>query len=432
MKDFFNFKLLKTSYFQELIGALSTFSAMVYIIVVHPTLLSEAGLPFGPIMTVTILITAFSTFLMGILGKVPLAVAPAMGIAAYFSFTLIQKNHMKVEQGLFVIFLSSLSILILNIFQIRKKILNKIPQELIIGITSGIGLFLVTVGLKQIGLIKLNHFGLIGFNGFDITTCLLTFLGLFLIAFFEKLNISGAFILTILLGWVISIFLGLTKVDQIVAIPPSFSSTFLLLEMPKELKFEFFKAFLSIFLVAIFDSSAGLLTLKRLLPSEAKNFDMQKALYPDAIGSTIGSLFGTTSLAIHLESMAGLHAGARSGFTSLIISGLFLVCLFFYPLASSIPIFASAPCVMAVGFLMAKELKQLIKMPLLKKIPMVLTAITMPLTMSLYQGFKVGFISLGILSLLFPQKVERSKTILIFAILFILEQLLVLLNFHSL
>jgi AGZA family xanthine/uracil permease-like MFS transporter len=422
MKDFFNFSALKTTYKKELIGALSSFSAMVYIIIVHPTILAEAGLPFGSIMTVTILVTAISSFLMGILGKIPLAVAPALGVSAYFSFTLIQKNHLPLSYGLFIVFLAATCILVMNFLGLRKKILDEIPEELASGITGGIGLFLIMVGLKQINLIKVGSLGLIVFNRFDTPIVLLTLFGVLLIYLFEKLKIESAFILSILINWAIAIIIGYATLKGIVAMPPSFSSTLFLLSAPSYFSFDLVKGFLSIFLVTLFDSSAGLLTLRKLLPKEAKNFNLQRALYPDAIGSFFGSLLGTSSMAIHIESLAGVQAGAKSGLTACLIGLLFLSCLFFYPLASSIPAFASAPVIIAIGVLMAKQLKVLELQSPIKKIAPILTAIMMPLTLSLYQGFKIGFITLGILSLLQPKKIKRSKMIFIFFVLFVFEQ----------
>ena len=424
MKTYFKFDELRTTYKKEFIGAFSTFSAMVYIIFVHPSILSTAGLSFGAVMTVTILITAFSTFLMGMLGKVPFAVAPAMGVSAYFSFTLIQKNHLAASIGLFIIFLAALCILFMNFFHLRKKILNSIPDELLIGITGGIGLFLIAVGLKQIGIVTLNGYGFITLNSVDPAILTLSALGLFLIFLFQRLRWDAAFILSILINWIISCAFGLSNLDGIFAFPPSIKDTFFLLELPKTFSYEFFKGFLSIFLVTLFDSSAGLISLKKSLPKEAQNFDMQKALYPDAIGSLTGSLLGTSSLAIHLESMAGIHGGARSGFASIIVSGLFLSCLFFYPLASSVPTFASAPVIISIGLLMARQLKELLHLPWIKKITPFTTAIIMPLTLSLYQGFKLGFILLGLIGIIFPKKMPISKTIFVFFILFAFEQIL--------
>ncbi len=424
MRKFFEFAALKTNYKKEMIGALSTFSAMVYIIIVHPSILANAGLPFGSIMSVTILITAFTTALMGILGKAPLAIAPALGVSGYFTFTLVLKNKMPVEQALFIVFLSGVIILALNIFDIRKKILKEIPEELVAGITGGIGLFLITIGFKQIELIKIGSHGFITLNSIDPSIGFMTLFGVLLIYALHKAQIEAAFILSILINWGIAIILGYATVKGFVALPPSIKPTFLLLSPPSYFSYDLFKGFLSIFLVTLFDSSAGLLTLKKALPAEARHFDMQKVLYPDAIGSTIGSFLGTSSLAIHLESLAGIHSGSKSGFTAIVVSILFIFCLFFYPLASSIPLFASAPVIISIGFLMARQLKDIFEFPEIKRIAPLLTAVTMPITLSLYQGFKIGFILTGLLTLFFPKKMERSKTVLLFMTLFILESLL--------
>ena len=421
MKKFFHFDELKTTYRKEILGGLSTFSAMAYIIIVHPTIMQQATLPFGAMMTVTILITALATLLMGLYPKIPLACAPAMGVSAYFAFTLVQKNQIPADQALGIVFLAALTIFILNLFQLRRKILNGIPEELIAGITGGIGLFLIAVGLKQLGILKVTSSGVINFFRVDNTVYIIFSIGLALIYFFEKLRIEAAFILSIFITWGVSIILGFAKVQGIVAMPPDLSSLFLFLKFPDTFSIKTFKAFLSIFLVTLFDSSAGLITMKKALPHEARGFSMQKALYPDAIGSIFGSLLGTSSLAIHLESLAGIKTGAKSGFAACIISLLFLLCLFFYPLASSIPQVASAPVVVAIGLLMAKQLKNLIRLHPLKVIAPLTFAIVMPLTLSLYQGFRFGFIIEALLSLFFPKKVPRSKVILIFGTLFLME-----------
>jgi AGZA family xanthine/uracil permease-like MFS transporter len=421
MKKFFHFEALKTNYKKETLGALSTFSAMAYIIIVHPTIMQQATLPFGPMMTVTILITAFATLLMGLYPKIPLACAPAMGVSAYFAFTLIQKNQIPANQALMIVFLAALTIFLMNVFQIRRKILNAIPDEMINGITGGIGLFLIAVGLKQLGILKVNSFGVVNFHQVDTGIYIIFFIGLGLIYFFEKLKIEAAFILSIFITWAVSIILGFAKLKGIVALPPNPSSLFFYLSFPEVISLKYFKAFLSIFLVTLFDSSAGLITMKKALPIEARSFSMQKALYPDAIGSLFGSLMGTSSLAIHLESLAGIHSGAKSGFAACLISLLFLSCLFFYPLASSIPQVASAPVIVAIGILMAKQLKPLFALHPLKMIAPFAFAIVMPLTLSLYQGFRFGFIIEAFLSLAFPKKVPRSKVVIIFGGLFLIE-----------
>ena len=425
MNAFFNFNLLKTTYKKELIGAFSTFSAMVYIIVVHPTILSEAGLPFGAVMTTTIIITACATLLMSLLAKLPFAVAPGMGVSAYFTFTVIQKNHLPISLGLFVIFLSSLIIIVLNIFNIRKKILEEIPDILIYGITGGVGLFLVAIGLKHIDIIQVSD-ATHSFNFKDLLSIpvLLTAFGLAVIYFLEKLGITFAFILVILTNWVLALIFNLVPYNGLVALPPSIAPIFCKFSPVGAFSFDFFKAFFSIFLVTLFDSSAGLITLKRMLPKEAQHFSMKKALYPDCIGSFIGSFLGTTSLAIHLESMAGVHSGSRSGFSALCISGLFLLCLFFYPLASTIPTFASAPVIMAIGIMMAKQLKNLKGHAKIDWVVPILAALVMPFSMSLYMGFQVAFIGYTLIQTARGKYKSISPAVYSLSSLFFIEGLL--------
>jgi AGZA family xanthine/uracil permease-like MFS transporter len=432
MNTFFNFHHLKTTYKKELIGAFSTFSAMVYIIVVHPTILSEAGLPFGAVMTTTIIVTAFATLLMSLLAKLPFAVAPGMGVSAYFTFTVIQKNHLPISLGLFVIFLSSLIIIVLNIFNIRKKILDEIPDVLIYGITGGIGLFLIAVGLKHINIIQVTE-TTHTFNFKDLVSIpmLLTIFGLGIIYLFEKLGLTFGFILVILTNWIIALIFNLVPYHGIVAFPPSIAPIFCKFSPVGALSFDFFKAFFSIFLVTLFDSSAGLITLKRMLPVEAQHFSMKKALFPDCIGSFAGSFLGTTSLAIHLESMAGVHSGSKSGFSALCISGLFLLCLFFYPLASTVPTFASAPVIMAIGFMMTKQLKNLKGHAKIDWIVPIIAALVMPFTMSLYMGFEVGFVGYTLIQIAKGKYRSVSPVVYTLSSLFFLEILLRLISFFE-
>ncbi len=424
MKEYFQFKALKTTYQKEWIGALTTFSAMAYILVVQPGLMQQIGLPFGPVMTATILITAFSTFLMAILGKIPVAVAPALGITAYFTFSIVQKNGFSVGEGFFMILIASSALLILNFLGLRRKILEEIPEELTIGIISGIGLFLTVVGLKQIGLIQAGSHGWITLKKIDPAIFFLSLFALFLIFLFRKLKIEAAFILSVLITWGLSIILGYATLINVVALPPSIKPILFLPTPPSEWSILFFKSTLSIFLVTLFDSSAGLITLRKQLSHPDRRFSLQKALYPDAVGSLIGSLIGSSSLAIHLESLAGIHSGSKTGFTALMISLLFLSCLFFYPLASSIPTFASAPCLIAIGLLMAEELKNLKNIPLMRRFVPILIAAIMPLSLSLYLGFKVGFLLSGLLSLIGPKIFPRSKLIFLFFALFTIESVL--------
>jgi AGZA family xanthine/uracil permease-like MFS transporter len=424
LAEFFKFSSLQTNFKNEILGALSTFSAMVYIIVVHPTLLSQAGLPFGPVMTTTILITALSSLLMGLLGKVPLAIAPAMGVSAYFTFTLVQRNGLPVEEALFTVFCAALALVILNFFQLRRKILNAIPESLLIGITGGIGLFLIAVGFKQIGIVALSDSGLLTLVKPAPIPLFFSAMGLLCIALFDRLRLQASFILTILLIWALAYITGQTSPSAILALPPSIAPILGKLAPPSQIHYAFFKGLLSIFLVTLFDSSAGLMTLKKVLPKPAQNFDMQKALYPDAIGSLLGSYLGTSSLAIHLESMAGIKAGGRSGLTAVIVSCCFILCLFFYPLASSIPLYASAPVVIAIGFMMSKQLVHLKDFSRSQWMVPLLTALIMPMTLSLYQGFRLGFIALGLLSIVCPKIWGRSALIRCLGGVFFIEWLM--------
>lgn len=261
LKTYFEFETHRTTFRKEILGAFTTFSAIAYIMIINPTILSDAGMNFGAVMVCSILTTALATFLMGALAKYPFSIAPGIGVAAYFTYSIVLKNQIPWQKALFATFCSGLLLVILTAFRVRKKILSSLPKVLQQAIICGIGLFLFFVGLNQVGIIKASHGAFIAFGSLHDIRVLLAFISFAFIIFLLKKNQPYAFILTILLNWAAALILGFQEFKGIANIPPSLSPTLLQLDFKAIFDPNFFKYFFSLSLIALFDSSAGLMTL---------------------------------------------------------------------------------------------------------------------------------------------------------------------------
>lgn len=389
----FKFEKKSTSLHREILAGLTTFSSMAYIIIVNPQILHEMDLNLGALMVATIIVTAFACIFMGFFANLPIAIAPGMGVSAFAVYSIAIKNKVPPETILTACFFAGILLFILNVLKIRQKILNSIPKPIFTSLIVGIGLFLMMVALKQIGVIIPQEGSYIRLGTVHQLEFYLTAVGFLLILYLLRKGVKAAFLYVILLSWFVSIFSGITSFHGIVSLPPSVAPTWFKLDFSNLASSSFFTAFFSIFLVTLFDSSAGILMLGKMLYPTGKIPKMQRALTPDSIGSTVGSLFGSTSLAIHLESAAGIKAGGRTGLTAIIVGILFICCLFFYPVVESIPKFASAPVLLTIGFMMVEEIKHLNWKDYSDVLPALITIGVMPITFSIYLGFAVGFIS---------------------------------------
>jgi AGZA family xanthine/uracil permease-like MFS transporter len=422
LKNFFPHDI---DYKIETLAGLSTFVTMAYVLVINATILSEAGMDFGAVMVATILSTVFATLMMGLLTNFPMAIAPGMGVSAYFTFSIVLKQGKTWQQALGAVCIAALILLILNLFKVRQKILTEIPFTLRRAITAGIGLFLICIGLKQTGILMQGK-NIVVLGPFLLVESLLTLLGLAVIIVLERFRVRSAYILSILLNWGVALLLGFVKFEGIVALPPTLCPTFLKLDFSHLFQLDFLGILFSIFLVTLLDSSAGLITLAHLggfVDKRGRIVKAQRALFPDAVGSMLGAVLGTGSLAIHLESAAGIKTGGRTGFVAFVVSLCFLACLFLYPFISTIPHFASAPVLIAIGWLMFKDLFTISWKKWEEMIPALLTVIIMPLTLSIYRGFVVGFISYSLLKLLRGKIKEVHPLCWILSLLFLIHMI---------
>ena len=423
ISEFFDLKAKGTSIKTECLAGLSTFATMVYVIAVNPSILADSGMDFGAVLVATILSTVIATALMGLWAHFPVAIAPAMGVSAFFTYSIVIGQNKPWQAALGIAFLVALTLIIFHLFHLRRKILEKMPKSLSRGITGGIGLFLACVGLKDVGLIDTSNL-FISFGHINYLECGLLALGVAVALTLMRFNIRGAFIVAILSIWILALVIGKTTWQGIVSLPPSLMPTLGAFDLRTIWNFDYLKIYFSLFLVALFDSCAGLIILARqagLTDEGGKIMRAQRALLPDALGSLFASLFGSATLAIHLESSSGIKAGGRTGLTAVVVSLLFLLCLFFYPLISSIPHFASDSVLMILGGIMLREVFDIPWKDLSESIPAILATATMPLTMSIYNGFLVAFLAYPIAKVVFGKAKDVPVMLWIFFLAFAVQ-----------
>jgi len=382
----------------EFLGGISTFATMAYIIILNPAIFSQAGVNEGSVMTATIIATIISTVMMGLISNFPIAIAPALSITPYLAFTVINKLGFSFAQAMGAVFISSAFLLILNVLNIRQKLVLAIPEPLRQATTCGIGFFLIIVGLEHINIIKQTQ-NFITYDKIFTLETLLTSLTLLTIYILSRFKIKAAFILSILFFWAVALVFKITTYHGVIGSIPSLDPTFFQVDMTPLGTKEYWAVILSVFLIALMDTSAALISLCSC--EETKKIpDLQPSLFCDSIGSMVGGIIGAGSLTFHLESYAGIKAGGKKGLTAIVTACLFIACLFIYPLVKSIPDFASSAVIIFVGYLMLQKLKTIPYKSSVEFIPSVLLIATMGVTLSIYNGLCIGFFAYAFFRLL--------------------------------
>jgi AGZA family xanthine/uracil permease-like MFS transporter len=380
---------------REILAGLSTFFTMAYLLLLYPQILSEGGIDIGSALTATILTLAASTLFLGLYTNFPAVLAPGLSVGPFLVYSVILKQGTPWQTALGLVFWAGLCILILSLLKIRQKILIHIPPALKSAAISGIGLFLICVGLKDLGVPDPQRIFALS-NGVAL-------FGLALFYLLYRKKIDSAFLIVILIGWSIGLLSGLTHWRGFAAWPASLSPTFLQLDFLGALKPHLWGTLLTLILISLIDSSASLTVLSRLSHSvtekgHIRNID--RIVIPDGAGSLLAALLGTGTLSFLLESSSGIKAGGRTKITALTVAICSLLCLFLYPMISSIPLFATPPALIALGCFMALDAKMIPWKDWTQWIPALITLITIPLAFSIYQGFAFGFISYVLIQIL--------------------------------
>lgn len=391
----FNMEALGTTPRTELLAGLTTWLAMAYIVAVNPLILAKAGLDQGAVFTATCLAAGLASIAMGWFANFPLALAPGMGLNAYFAFAVVIGMHVPWQTALGAVFLSGLLFLAVSLLRLREWLINAIPLSLKLGIGAGIGFFLAIIGLHGAGLIVANPETLVQMGQVTARPTLLACIGFIIMAGLAARGVSAAVLIGILATAAIGIPLGLTHFQGVVSAPPSLAPTLFAMDIRAALGLGVAGIVLTFFLVDLLDNAGTLIATTHragLMNHDGTVPRLQAALTADSGGAILGSALGTSTVTSYIESAAGIEAGGRTGLTAITTGVLFLLTLFFAPLAKSIPEFATAPALVFVACLMARALKDLDWDDATEYVPATVVAITTPLTFSIATGIGLGFI----------------------------------------
>lgn len=396
MERFFGLAEHGTSAGREMAAGCATFLTMAYILAVNPQIMAAAGLDPGAAFVATCLAAAIGSALMGLLANYPIALAPGMGLNAYFAFVVVGAMGIPWQVALGAVFLSGMLFFAVSVLRIREWLIGGIPLSLKLGIAAGIGMFLGLIGLKNLGLVVANPATLVGMGNIAATPVVLGCLGFVLMAALAARKVPGAVIIGILATSAAGIPFGLTTFHGIVALPPSLAPTFLQLDIAGALQIGILGVLFTFFLVDLLDNAGTLIgTTHRagLMRPDGSVPRLGRALMADSGGAMIGAVLGTSTTVSYIESAAGIQQGGRTGLTAVTVAGLFLLALFLAPLAASVPAFATAPALVFVACLMAQAMKQLDWADETEYLPAILTMLAMPFTFSIATGIGLGFLA---------------------------------------
>ena len=415
MKKYFQFEELGTNYRREIIGGVTTFLAMAYILAVNPNILAAAGIDKGAVFVATALAAIVGSLIMGILAKYPIALAPGMGLNAFFAFAVVGAYGIPWQTGLTGVFFSGIIFILLSLTGIRETIINAIPVQLKYAVSAGIGLFITFVGLKGAGIVVADKDTIVTLGDFTKGDTLLAVVGIVIAVILMVKKVPGAIFITIIASTIIGMIAGVIEVPKsVVSSIPSIAPTFgvaldpILHDFSSLLNIQFLVVVLTFLFVDFFDTAGTLMAVadKAGLVKNNKLPRAGRALIADALGTTVGSVLGTSTTTAYVESTAGVAAGARSGFAAVVTAALFAVSLFFFPVLDVITSAVTAPALVIVGILMVSSLKNIEWDQFEIAVPAFLTMLMMPLGYSIASGIAVGFIFYPLTMLLAGRRKE--------------------------
>lgn len=431
IKSYFKFSERNATVKAEFLGGFTTFLAMAYILFVNPDVLSATGMDFGAVFTVTALAAAIGTLIMGIYANYPVALAPGMGMNAFFAFSVVIGLGISWETALAGIFCSGILFLVLSMSGLREVIINAIPLSLKYAVGTGIGFFIAFIGFKNAGIIVANDDTLVSFTAFDnpelVKSTLLAIGGLVTTIILYVRKIPGAIFLGMLITAVVGVLIGeIALPTQVLATPPSieptFGKLFTPLTDPSTYNMTFLVVVITFLFVDFFDTAGTLIavgTQAGLLDDEGKLKGSQKALLADSGATVIGSVLGTSSTTAYIESLTGVKSGARTGLASVFTAGFFLLALFFSPLLSVVTSAVTAPALIMVGALMISSFGKIDWDDIAITIPSFTTVIIMTLAYSIADGLAAGFILYTIIMIATNRAKEVHPIMYILSVLFV-------------
>jgi AGZA family xanthine/uracil permease-like MFS transporter len=414
----------RTNIRTELVAGLTTFLTMVYIVFVNPAILGNAGMDKGAVFAATCIAAAASTLVMAFYANYPIALAPGMGLNAFFAFTVVLTYKYSWQQALAGVFCSGVIFFLISIFRIREYVINSIPKNLKLAISAGVGLFLGIIALEQSKIVVASPVTLVTLGDLKQWPALLCLMGFVLIAALNSRRIIGGTLIGILIVSLIGIPLGLASFGGIVSAPPSLMPTLFKLDFSRAFEPTFLIVVFSFLMVDVFDNAGTLIGVTHragLLDQDGNLPRMREALIADSFAAMFGSLIGTSTTTSYIESAAGVAAGGRTGLSAFFVAMFFLLALFFSPLAGMIPAYASAAALLYVACVMTRGLAEIDWDDITESAPAVIAAMTMPLTYSIATGIGLGFITYAVGKIVSGRLAEAKPAVLGLALLFAIK-----------
>lgn len=429
LEKLFKLKEFKTTPKTEIIAGITTFMTMGYILIVNPDILSVAGMDKGAVFTATALSAFIATMVMALYANKPFALASGMGLNAFFAFTVVLQMGYSWQFALTAVFLEGIIFIIMTFFKLRAAIINSIPHNLKRAVSVGIGLFIAFIGLQGGGLIVDNPATLVSVGHVTSNVALLTIIGIVVTGILLAKKVKGALLIGIVATTIIGIPMGVTHVPEgfkLMSAPPSLAPVFFKLDFSNIFSWDMLIVLFTFLFVDLFDTVGtliGVSTKAGLVDKDGNLPGVHKALFADAVGTTVGAALGTSTVTTYVESAAGVAEGGRTGLTALSTGVLFLLALLFAPLFTMVPAAATAPVLILVGLFMMSPIKEINLDDFTEAIPAFLTIIMMPLTYSIAEGIVFGMISYALLKILTGRGKEVTVIGYIVAALFILKYL---------
>ena len=414
-----------TSVRTEILAGCTTFLTLSYIIFVNPLVLGGAGMDTGAVLVATCLAAAFGSALMGLYANYPIALAPGMGLNAYFAAIAVGTMGLSWQVTLGAVFCSGVLMLIISVLPVREWVVNSIPRSQKLAIAAGIGFFLVIIGLQNAGLVVANEQTLVAMGSITQWPVVLALLGLVVIVALEQRKVPGAVLMCILIvagiGWLSGLSAAPTS---LVAAPPSLAPTFLQLDIAAAFELGLLAIVFAFLMVDLFDTSGTLVAVLNeagLTDDEGRVPGLHRALVADGSATMVGALLGTSTTTSYIESAAGVRAGGRTGLTAVVVAALFLLALLFAPVATAVPTYATAPAILFVGYVMTRALRHIEWEELTECVPAMVTALAMPFTYSIATGIGLGFITYTLIKLLAGRAQDLNTAVVTVSILFLIR-----------
>lgn len=424
LKKLFGFNPKETTVRTEIMAGITTFLTMAYILAVNPNILGETGMDKGALFTTTVLMAALPTIFMGLYAKLPLALAPGMGLNAFFAYTVCLVMGYSWQFALTAVFLEGLVFLLLTVTNLREKIVDVIPSSLKNAISAGIGLYIAFIGLQGAGIIVNNDSTLVSLGDLTTGSALLGAIGIIITSILLVKNVKGALLFGILLTTLIGIPLGVTKISGVFSIPPSIEPIFLKFDWEHIFTKDMVIIVFTFLFVDLFDcigTVIGVANRANMIKEDGKIPRLKEIFMVDSLSTAAGAVMGTSTVAVYVESAAGVNEGGRSGLTAFVTGACFLLALLFAPLFLAIPAAATTPVLVLVGLMMMSSVLKIDFNNYAEAIPAFICVLLMPLSYSISEGIVLGHLSYIFINLLSGNFKKMTVGMYVLALFFLIK-----------